>query len=48
MGVSILKKERRNDIRNTNELTIVFIQLHIQVLCAAFCPLSQHSYSSFA
>ena len=35
-------------MEHLNERAVVFIQLHIHVLCTAFCPLSQHSYGSFA
>ena len=34
------KNERRDDVRNTNQRAIVFIQLHIHLLCTVFCPLS--------
>ena len=40
------KNERRDDIPDNNEQPILFIQLHIHVLCTAFCP-RQHSYGSF-
>ena len=40
------ENKRRNDIPNNNEQAILFIQLHIHVLCTTFCP-SQHSYGSF-
>ena len=49
MGVRYHKKwEEGSYIWNTNERAIVFIQLHIHILCTAFCPLGQHSYGSFA
>ena len=44
----IIKNERKDDIWNTNERAIVFIKLHLHVLCTAFCHLSQHSYGSVA